>query len=263
MKLIILYRYHNNLDFCLDRLNFIKKLNPDIPIFGLYGGVEKDFSVFSEALKHLLENNYCIKGKSSKWKWQHSDLAYRLWYTDFGHSIEFDSVVVLEWDLLIFQPLETVYKNVGINEVGLTGLVELEQVEKKWFWTGNPKQRKKWLRLLDYVKKNHDYKQHPFASLCPGVILPKCFLELYSRIDVPELCHDELRIPLFAQIFGCKLIDLGFYKKWYSKREWKYFNCNDLDIEVKLINKELSKIDGRRVFHPFREKINNEWGEIL
>lgn len=255
VKRIILFRYHNNLELCKDRLEFFRRLNPDISIYGLYGGKEDEFELYHEKLQKYFEHNYCIKNKPAQWKWQHSDLVYRLWYNDVGCQIAFDSVIVLEWDLVFFEPVENIYGFVDKHQVGLTGLIPLHKIEKKWFWTRDPQQRKNWQKLLDYVKDQWQYSASPFASLCPGVILPKSFLEKYNQIEVPELCHDELRIPLFAQALGYSLTDLGFFKKWFSKSEWKYFNCNNRYIEQKTIHKELSKEKGRRVFHPFREKI--------
>ncbi|MFW6227205.1 MAG: hypothetical protein ACOC31_03790 [Bacteroidota bacterium] len=263
MKSIILFRYHNSPEFCKDRLEFIRKLNPEVPIYGLFGGEEDEFEFYHEELQQFFNQNYCIKNKSAQWKWQHSDLAYRMWFKDLGCNIEFDSVIVLEWDLVFFEPIGKIYEFVQQDQVGLAGLVPLKEIEKKWFWTRNPEQRKNWLKLLDYVETQLDYSESPFASLCPGVMLPKRFLEKYSQIEVPELCHDELRIPLFAQALGFELTDLGFFKKWFSKNEWKYFNCNNHNIDQEIIQKELAKTKGRKVFHPFREEIKTSFPALF
>jgi hypothetical protein len=253
---IILYRYHNNIDFCIDRLGMIQKNNPGMPIYGLFGGKEEEYPLFDKALGHIFSGNYCIKEKNAFWKWKNSDLAYRLWFKDYGTNIPFSSLVVLEWDLILFESIAKIYQHVDENQVGLTGLVPLSKIEKEWFWTRDAEQRKFWLKLLDHVKTIHGYDGQPYGALCPGACLPRNFLEKYAAIEPSELCHDELRLPLYAQALGFELADTGFYKKWFSKKEWKYFNCNNLDISVERINKELKKNKGRRVFHPFREKIS-------
>lgn len=263
MKKIILYRYHENLEFCIDRLAFIRGLNPGVPVYGLYGGPDKDCKRFATALSSFLDDNYCIRNKSGFWKWGNSDLAFRLWYQDFGYQLDFDSVVVLEWDLILFEPIEKLYAHIQPGQVGMTGLTPLSKVEKKWFWTRDPEQRQKWLQLLDYVSRHHHYDQAPYASLCPGVIMPKAFLEAYNTIEIPELAHDELRLPLFAQVLGFELADLGFFKKWFSAREWRRFNCNNLPISDQIISKELSKDDGRRAFHPYRELISERFPQFM
>ncbi len=254
---IILYRYHDNLDFCKDRLSFIKKNNPTTPIYGLFGGKEEEYPVFNKELSVFFNGNYCIKGKSGIWKWKHSDLAFRLWFQDYGKDIKFTSIVVLEWDLLQFDSIANIYSHVSENQIGLTGLTLLKNIENEWYWTRNEQQKKEWHDLLHIAKTKFKYNKEPFGALCPGVCLPRNFLEKYSKIEIPELCHDELRIPLFGQILGFELIDNGFYKKWFSKKEWKYFNCNDYDIITKQIKKELRKKNGRRVFHPYRNLLND------
>lgn len=262
MKRIILYRYHNDVEFCLDRLSFIRDFNPHIPVYGLYGGQESEFERFDKSLSHFFQNNYCIKNKTPYWKWKNSDHSYRLWYKDFGHSVDFDSVIVLEWDLILMESVDKLYAHVKPSEVGMTGLTPLSNIESKWFWTRDPVQKKYWKELLDYVKKEYNYNNAPMAGLCPGVILPKAFLEDLSTIEIPELCHDELRLPLFAQVFGYNLVDLGFYRKWFSQKESKYFNCNNINISTTTIQNELEKPDGRRVFHPFREMIYFSFPEM-
>jgi hypothetical protein len=55
MKRIILFRYHANPLVCVDRLELLKKNNPDIPIYGIYGGIEEEFQLFKVKLKPYLE----------------------------------------------------------------------------------------------------------------------------------------------------------------------------------------------------------------
>ncbi|MFO7977560.1 MAG: hypothetical protein R6U64_02770 [Bacteroidales bacterium] len=263
MKRIILYRYHENLALCIDRLTLIRGLNPGVPVYGLYGGPDHECEKFSTPLSHLLDGIYCIRNKSGYWKWGNSDLAFRLWYQDYGHRLDFDSVIVLEWDLVLFEPIEKLYAHIQPGQVGMTGLTPLSNVEKKWFWTRDPSRREEWLKLLEHVTRYHHYDQAPYASLCPGVIMPKAFLEAYNAIEIPELAHDELRLPLYAQVLGFELADLGFYKKWFSAQEWSLFNCNDLPISAAIIEKELAKSNGRKVFHPFREMISERFSNLI
>jgi hypothetical protein len=258
LKRIALYRYHNNLDFCINRIEYFREFNPDTPVYGLYGGDENEYPVFDEGLAQLLTGNYCIKGQSTFWKWKNGDLAIRLWYKDFGCHLEFDSVIMLEWDLIFLDPVEKVYAGIKENQVGMTGLIPLSKIEKVWFWTRNEIQKQNWQELLHFAADKYNYDQVPMAGLCPGLILPRRFLDDYSRIEVPALCHDELRIPLFAQVLGYELVDLGFYRKWFSRKERQYFNCNDFPISLKTIQREYARQGGRRVFHPFRELITRE-----
>jgi hypothetical protein len=258
LKRIALYRYHNNLDFCVNRIEFFRFYNPGIPVYGLFGGDEIEYQIFENRLDHLLDGNFCIRGQSTLWKWKNGDLAIRLWYKDYGCYLDFDSVIMLEWDLIFLDSVELVYSGVSENQVGMTGLIPLKEIEKIWYWTRNKIQKQNWQDLLQYVMETYGYSQEPMAGLCPGLMLPRKFLDDYSSVEIPALCHDELRIPLFAQVLGYELVDLGFYRKWFSKKESQYFNCNDFPISLKTIQREYVRENGRRVFHPFRELISTD-----
>ena len=129
----------------------------------------------------------------------------------------------------------------------------IEEVENKWYWVSNILERNKWLKLLSYAEEKFSYKKKPYGCIGPGTCLPRKFLEKYSKTKIPEYCNDEVRIPLFSQIFGLKLYDTGFYEKWFDKKGEKYFNARKKEIKKDVIEKELSKPNGRRAFHPYRK----------
>lgn len=93
------------------------------------------------------------------------------------------------------------------------------------------------------MRHEFNYNQEPFAGSPCGAVLPRAFLEKYTDISVPELCQDELRLPLFSQILGFRLYDTGFYKE-AGLFDW------EREIATAAIEKELLKPLGRRVFHP-------------
>ena len=258
MKRIGLLRYHNQAEMCINRLKLFHHFNPEVPVYGLFGGKEEEFSMYDDQLKDHLAGNYCLRNVSDEWKWRNGDLAFRLWYKDFGCHLDFQMVHILEWDLLMFDSLDSLYSHIPKNGLGVTGLTPLKKIYKKWFWTRNQEQQAEWEELYQFVHDTFSIAEPPFASAGPGLALPKSFLERYTRISVPELSHDELRIPLFAQAFGYPLYNTGFYRKWFSEKEWKYFNCNAFDISWSTIQKELHNKKGRRVFHPYRDLINLE-----
>ncbi len=252
MKRIILFRFHTDVDICKDRLRLLKKYNPEVMIFGLFGGPEKDLTRFQEILKPYLESIYCIRGKSSDWKRTHGDLAMKLWYENVGKALVFDTLYFIEWDLLLFESLEKAYGHIPENGVGLTSLTLLENIEKKWFWFSSESLRHQWQCLLGFVKDKYGYDQTPLACEFSGACIPRGFLEEYSKAVIPEFCHDELRLPLFSQVFKYKCYDTNFSRKWFDELEKTYFNCDNKEISLSTISKELVKPCGRRAFHPVR-----------
>lgn len=253
MKRVVLFRFHKKPLVCKNRINILKKFNPHMKIFGLFGGEDKYFEKIRKILRNDLEHIYLIKGKSAEWKWMHSDLAVRMWFSDYGRKLDFDILHIIEWDLLVFDSLKKVYSHIPDNALGLTGLTKLKNVESKWNWTSKEPWRSRWLKMLEFVKEEYGYNLEPYASLGPGTALPRKFLEMYLKVTVPELCNDELRLPLFAQILGYKLYDTGFYNKWLDKEEQKYFNSLPVELKNSDIKSELARPGGRRVFHPYRK----------
>jgi len=251
MKRLLLFRFYKDPVISKNRLELLKAFNPGIDILGLYTGEEGDFPNITKALSQHLAHVYCISGKSAEWKWKHGDLATRLWYKDYGHHLGFDMLHIVEWDLLLFSSISQLYGHIPKNGVGFTGITPLENVQGRWHWTSQEPHKSQWSELLQLVTHKFQYYQKPYACLGPGVCLPREFLEKYASTDVPELCHDELRLPLFAQILGFRLYDTGFYRKWFDKEEMKVFNCEKQEIKTAVITEELGKPSGRRVFHPY------------
>jgi mannosyltransferase OCH1-like enzyme len=250
-KNIIIFRFHKEPRICLNRIELLKLYNPDIPIYGIYGGNEENFHEFDELLNNDLAGIYCIKDKTNEWKWKNFDLALRGWYNDYGKDIDFDVACVVEWDLLIFGSLNEIYAGINESKLGITGLTPLSSIENQWFWTTGAR-KDEYVKLIEYVRKTYNYSKTTFASLGPGLCFPKSFLADYSAIDVPELSHDEIRLPLFAQILGYSMENTGFSKDWFDTEERKYFNCDNNPVSIDIINREL-QADEHRVFHPFRD----------
>lgn len=251
MERALLFRFHKNPEVCKNRLKLLKKLNPDTRIFGL----GEDLDRMGKITGKLFEDNFVIDDKDSRWKWKNGDLAVRRWFKEFGNKISFDLLHVIEWDLLLFSSLKEAYKGISKDNVGITAPVPIKDIREKWPWISEGND---WEKLLRFVKREFGYDKEPYGCAGPGVCLPRKFLKKYSKIDVPELCNDEVRIPLFSQILGFELQDTGFCKRWFSKEECKYFNSINKEIELSVIEEELSKKSGRRVFHPYREKVDIE-----
>lgn len=258
MTRIILFRYHKKPLICAERLAQLKKYNPWVRIFGLYGGAESEFDKYEKYLGKYLEHNYCITGQTDRWKWKNSDLSVASWYRDYGHKLEFDMLHIIEWDLLLFGTLDEIFTGIKSDWLGLTGLIQLSNVESRWNWTSREPSRSEWLELLKQAREKYNYNYDNYAWLGPGTCLPKAFLEKYSQLDIPDLVHDELRLPMYWQILWFKLYDTWFYKKWFEPAEKVFFNCSNIDINVETIKSELQSKTGRRVFHPYRWKLSKD-----
>ena len=255
MKRIVLFRYHHQFKRNLELLRFFKSLNPGVEIYGLYGGPESAYSEASESLKEVFSGNYLIEDKPTEWKWKNSDMAFQLWYREYGQNLDFDMLHTLEWDLLYFEPLERLFGHVPPNALALTGLIPIRKIEKKWYWTRNETRKAEREELLKHFRDNYGYKQEPFAMIGPGASFPKNFLEKIKDVEIPDLSNDEVRIPMLAQVFNFPMADSGFFRKWFSNREFKFFNSNAFEVDWKTMEKQLKKPKGRRAFHPYGKEL--------
>jgi hypothetical protein len=254
MHKIIVFRFHKSPDLCENRLRLLCRFNPGIPVFGLYGGRRDRFDLFRKRLHPFCKDIFPLTGMPPRWVWKHGDLALRRWYREVGRSIRFDRLHLIEWDLLLLDSLDRLYRKIPADGIGLTGLIRLSQVENRWTWTTRPGDRAAWLSLLADARTRFGYRGRPRASQGPGLCLPEAFLRAYCSVEVPEAGHDELRLPLYGQILGFRLYDTGFYRAWFSEEEDRLFNCDRKPIAPSLIRRELVHPAGRRAFHPFRSR---------
>lgn len=60
MKFAILFQFFKDIDVCRNRLKLLKKFNPDIPIYGLFGGEASQADKFRQALGAEMEDFFCF-----------------------------------------------------------------------------------------------------------------------------------------------------------------------------------------------------------
>jgi len=193
-----------------------------------------------------------------RWSWRHGDLAVLAWYRDVGSKLQFDFVHLIEWDLLLLEPLASLYSSVPEGAVGLTALTPISELEAEWTWLRRDEGRREWEALLARARDEWGYDGRPYGCVAGGACLPRSFLEAYAAVDPPDLCNDELRVPLFAQILGFPLVDTRLRGPWRGEREHAFFHFRSQEIELSTIRSELAKPDGWRAFHPVRARIAPE-----
>jgi Glycosyl transferase family 2 len=254
MRRIALLQFHKDWEICRNRAQLLRTLNPGLEIHGLFGGDPEKLEAARHALGAELDSLYLLRHPDREWKWKNTDLAVRSWYRDVGAELEFDVVHSVQWDLLLLAPLSGLYRDVPGDSLGLSGITTVDAIADRWHWTQNEPHRSELVQLKDLVRHRFGYEAPFRACLGPGYCLPRKFLDAYARADVPELGHDEIRLPLFAAILGFDAADTGFYPRWFDTLEERFFNAASDDIDERLIRLELARPRGRRAFHPFRRE---------
>jgi hypothetical protein len=252
---LIVFRFDRDPLVCRNHIAHLRRLNPAIPIFGIFGGDSYKRAAFQFGRKLVLGlDGFYASPASRTWNWRHGDLVLRSWFEDEGHAIPFDIAHYLEWDLVVLDTLERVFGHVPTEAIGLTALTPLSQIENSWAWTTGSN-REGFRHLLSYAAETWDYSGSPYGCLGLGPCIPRGFLERYSSLDAQSSGNDELRYPLLAQVFGIQMIDTGLRRAWQDEAEDSIFNVGGPPIAREVITAELSKLDGRRAFHPVRYQI--------
>ncbi len=253
----ILFWFYKKPEICINRLKLIKKYNPDLKIFGIFGGDRSKSEQFKKTLGKYLDDFYTSPFKDPDWKWIHGDLMILDWYLKRGKFKKWDSITVLQWDTLIFDSIKNQFPKIKVNQIFLSGLKPLGKItELAWYWTSpRSKERKNYLKFLRLVKNKYNYTSKPLCSLFILQVFPRIFFDMYSKIDDREIGMLEYKTPIYAKIFK-----IPFYKKdfgvcWFGKSSLYPLNAIPKKINKAYIIKELNKKSGWRIFHPYY----NEW----
>ncbi len=166
---------------CRSRIALLRALNPSVPIYGLFGGSKLERSVAKMLLD--LEGLY-VSTRPERWNWQHSDLAVAAWYREVGSRVPFDVAHVIEWDLLLLAPLQSLYAHVPQDTVGLTALTPVSVLEHEWTWLRREESRREWDTLLSRARADWGYNDVPHGCLGPGPCFPRAFLEAYAALGL-------------------------------------------------------------------------------
>ena len=277
MKLALLFWFYKELDICQNRLEILRQENPTTPIYGLYGGDLALTDHYQTTLSPYLDDFYAFsEAKDSYWKWIQGDLMITQWYRDRGKDLEWDTIIIVQWDMLVFGSAEQLFAMLKPDQILLSGLRPVAEVEQDWQWTSPtvPDLRARYLEFCQHLRKTYNYQQNPLACLFIVIGFPRSFLEQYSYVAEPELGFLEYRIPMYAQIFGTPFCQDHPFDAWWVdvdpvfreqnplKRAWNSvslkLNPNPLnpakrEISLIPIYRHLSTGKGARIFHPYEQ----------
>jgi len=276
MELAILFWFYKEPNICKNRLELLRQYNPNIPIYGLYGGDLETANSYQDILNEYLDDFFAFpERKDSHWKWLQGDLMLAQWYRDRGKFLSWDTIVIVQWDMLVFGKIEQLFEMLQQDQILLSGLRPIAEVENDWMWVApkNPEYRQQYLEFLKYLHQTYNYQASPMGCIFIVVCLPRKFLEVYSQIDQPELGFLEYRIPMYAQIFGIPFCENHSYNAWWIDVDPLFQSTNIFQRAINLIHirlnpnilnptgkdvsliqifKHLNTKKGSRIFHPYQ-----------
>jgi hypothetical protein len=287
VKLGVLFWCYKHPDLCRDRVEMLRRDNPDTPIYVLFGGEPPDAPEFERALGDLVQDFYVFddppppsvvekQGSGNEfrdgvfWKYEHGDLMLRAWHRDRGCKLpDWDTVVVVQWDMLVFGKLEKTFACLKEGEVLLSGVRPIGELEDVWLWTSPkyPERRARYLAYLDYVKEQTGFEGEALSSLPIVMCYPRTFFDRWVEVDRPDHGFLEYSLPTWARAFDVPLCEDHPFIPWWGATD-RYTPLAALralprEIWVPAILLNLMKPGGARVFHPYWRPVPRGFGGWL
>jgi hypothetical protein len=210
----VLFWFYRDPELCANRLHVLRRFNPDCRIFGLYGGAPDAADMFQQRLAGLLDDFYTFDAPAeSWWKWINGDLVIRAWYEERGRRLDWQAIAVVQWDMLVLGPLQQLVGTPAADEVILSGLRPVSEVEPWWAWVNGP-DRATFDGFMDHLSARHGYTGPAWCCQFIVACLGRAFLEAYASVDEPELGFIEYRVPTYASVFGMQLRDAPVQCWW-------------------------------------------------
>lgn len=256
MNLAVLFWFYEKPKICKNRIELIKKYNPSLKIYGLFGGQVSEAKLYQKKLESYLNDFYAFDlDKDSDWKWVNGDLMILDWYDKRGRSLDWDSIAVIQWDMLIFDSLSKQFSKMKKDQIYLSGLRRIDkEVENRWDWVKpGGKEGQNYLKFLEYVKINYGYTDRlPLCSQFIFQIFPRIFFEKYLTVKDRKVGMLEYKIPIYAKIFGIDFFKKNIGTHWFGNKQ-EPLNAIPKEIPREYIDEQLKKKDGWRIFHPCYE----------
>jgi len=261
MKLAILLWIYKEPELCANRACVLRKLNPDIPIYVLFGGNLADSAEYEDLLRPWVDDFYAFPEPwTAQRKWLHGDQLIAAWHCERGRGFSWDTLFIAQWDLLLLRPLPQLCGTLRPDQLILPGLRPVREVADFWWWV-----RPGSTEGDDYARFSRSLGANfPSEPLCCNFVagaLPRRFLELYAALAAPDLGFLEYKMSIWAQVWGfgfCR--DHAFQLAWETEkgrirglRRFDVMHAGKAPVSRALVALNSALPWGRRAIHPFHE----------
>ena len=254
----------------------IRKNNPSISIFVLFGGAGGQSQVFAEALHGLYDDFWVFDGEppaaahdtldgafrgGNEWKWYYGDLLLLEWYKKRGTALVWDTVFVVQWDMLVYGRIDGMFPGLKKDQTLFSGLRPVSEVEQAWDWTSplKPNFRKSYLEFLEYTKTQFGRTTPPMCCLAIVMALPRIFFERFAAVPHPEIGFIEYKLPTYADLFQIETCRPSNLDVWWDDLEphsWRgTLHAGPIEIEPLTMVLERMRPRGKRIFHPYLKSL--------
>jgi len=273
MNLACLFWCYKAPSLCENRLRIFRLHNPTTRVFALFGGDPALAPDFERRLTPYVDDFYAFReDRTERWKWRHGDRMIARWFSDRGHALDWDSIFVLQWDMLVFDRLERQFPSLQKGELLISGLRPVAEVSQWWSHLRvGTQERAEYEQFLAFVGTRYGFRSDPMCGLFIVVCLPREFLARYSPIPDPELGFLEYKVPVYAQIFGTPLRQSPPHDPWWDDDPraiarsvlGRALNAGKQNVPLRVIEAHRMMPGGRRIFHPVFRHYPMELGARL
>ena len=263
----VLFWFYKDFDVCADRLRTLRRLNPKVRVFGLYGGASGQVRAAKESLDGFLDDFYAFEEEQdARWKWRTGDLMIARWHRDRGCRLEWETLFVFQWDMVVLASLEELFPTLKPGEILLSGYRPLTEVESWWGWVQeyNARSYEDFRAFRVFLAEQLGYCGELFACQFIVACLPRRFMDKYVEIGPPEVGFLEYKFPTLAKVFGVPVCVDHPYRPWWAlepatrqaSASDRILNAAGDPVQFSTILDELSRPNGRRIFHPVYKKVS-------
>ncbi len=261
MQLAILFWFYKEFDLCVERVGLLRRLNPDTPIYGLYGGPPEDAEAAAAVGAHLDDLHLFAEPRDAHWKWLNGDRLIAAWMRDRGATLPWDTVVLVQWDMLVLAPVRELFGGLQPGEAVFSGFRPLAEVADWWGWAGrrDPEKAAMLQAFRDRLRSDYGLEAPLWCCLFIVVCLPRGFLARYADAGPPEEGFLEYKLPTLARLWGVPVCTDPAWQPWWAAdpktrdapERARALNAVGRDVSPDLIRAELEDPGGLRLFHPY------------
>jgi len=255
-EVAVLFWFYRDLPICRNRLDLLRRDNPDTRIFGLYGGDARDRERFRAALAPQLDDFWSFdRDVTPKWKWLNGDVMLATWFAERGIELEWTHVFVVQWDMLLLEPVATLVPALEPDDVLLSGVRPVSEVSDRWVFVRGG-HAPKYQAFLASIEKQYGAVE-PMSCVFIVAGLPRALLAAYGELEEPDLGYAEYRLPTLAAAHGLRLIEGDRFAAWRpatgdaATRRQRLVNGSRRSVFLPTVLFERLRTDGARVFHPY------------
>jgi hypothetical protein len=245
----ILLGFYKGPALCRERIALLRALNPGVAVYGMQGNAGDGMSE-EDAASLDLDHLWKCEQADPEWCWLHWDLMVSQWYRDVGNGFRFDTLHLIDWDVILLRPLAEIFRDFTEGVV-VTDRKPLPLIYDSWAWTSG-ENRANWLSLRADAAHGASLPDEQLACLGPAMSFSRAFLERYSLENPSEVCCGEPRVPLYAQKFGMPVHDNGLYGALFDVRP--PLTCEEVSEAI---------FAGVRALHPVKHVVGAEVVEAI